>query len=52
LEKDLLLLQHENDSLKKHAALLENKSINTRENDDLLAKLSSKCLLILGKFKV
>lgn len=46
MEKELLLLQHENDSLKKHAALLENKSINIQENDDLLTKLSSKYHLI------
>lgn len=42
IENKLLLLQQENDSLKNHIILLENKSKNTQENDELLVKLNSK----------
>lgn len=42
IENKLLLLQQENDSLKNHITLLENKSKNTQENNELLVKLNSK----------
>lgn len=38
----MLNLQQENDSLVNRIALLENKSTNIQENDNLLDQLKSK----------
>lgn len=42
MEKELLSLQQENDFLSSHVALLESKSTQFQENDNLLMEIESK----------
>lgn len=42
MEKELLSLQQENDFLSSRVALLESKSTQFQENDNLLMEIDSK----------
>lgn len=42
MEKEFFKLQQENDSLVKHITLLESKSVNSQEKENLLMQLDRK----------